>query len=256
MEGWCSGWSGRELFSKSVRGEKKFLSTTMSRSVRNPPPVAFKLIPFVDIKRVISFPKRKKLPKTVTIAHRRLPVSVPVLDTLFKWMAERDQIRKRRLAGQPAPWSDDPVFIEHKFCHVFRIYDRGTQFLLRNVINKGSQGHQELCFRVILFKLFNRISTWNLLEKALAPLSWASFDLEAYEDVLAEASQSSSLYTGAYQIPAPNLGDNLGFKNHLLLLQLMMEEDLPGQLLRRKHMRDAHELIQLYPGMGPFLSYQ
>ena len=191
----------------------------------------------------------------MTIATRELTVS-PVLDTFFKWMAERDRIRKKRLAGEPPPWTQDQVLNEHKFCNVFRIYDRGTQYILKKVINTGSQDHQEVCFRVMLFKLFNRISTWESLDEALGPLTFASFDLKAYEDVLEEAYKSSPLYTSSYQIPPPQLGESICFKNHLRLLKLMMDEDLPGQLLLRDHMRDAFEIIHLYPSMGPFLSYQ
>ncbi|KAF8587500.1 hypothetical protein K439DRAFT_1338046, partial [Ramaria rubella] len=179
-----------------------------------------------------------------------------VLDMFFKWMAERDRIRRKRLAGHPPPWSQDVVFNEHKFCNVYRAYDRGTQYILREVINKGSQDHQEICFRVILFKLFNRITTWEALDAHLGPLTWARFNIKAYVRVLATARESCALYTSAYQIPPPKLGEKESFKNSLRLLELMMKDDVPGQLLQRQHMRDAHQLIETYPGMGPFLSFQ
>ena len=193
---------------------------------------------------------------SVVIAQQTLPVS-PVIDTFFKWMAERDRIRRKRLVGDPPPWTQDQILRDHEFWNVFRIYDDRTQYVLRNVINTGSQDHQEVCFRVILFKLFNRISTWELLNKELGPLSFASFDLKAYQDVLAEAhNKSLPLYGAAHQNPPPRFGETLSFKNSLLLLQLMMDEDLPGQLLHRKHLRDAFEIIHLYPSMGNFLGFQ
>ncbi|KDQ63453.1 hypothetical protein JAAARDRAFT_202897 [Jaapia argillacea MUCL 33604] len=195
-------------------------------------------------------------PKTVTIAGRKLPVS-PVLDTLFLWIAERHRILLRRVAGDPAPWTEDPIFAAHRFTNVFRVFDRTTQFILHNVINKGRSDLVESCFRVILFRFFNRIDTWELLTSSLGELTWAKFDLEEYESVLGEAVESrTALYGSAYILPAPTLGAERNFQNHLRLLSVMMEQGLPAQLKKVQHLRDAYELIRVYPSMGDFTAFQ
>jgi hypothetical protein len=200
--------------------------------------------------------KKQSRPRTVTIAHRSVSVT-ELIDGFYEWMAERDRIRRKRQAGEPRPWSEDKVFNEQPSCNVFRIYDRGSQFMLNEVINKGDQDHTEVCFRVILYKLFNRPDTWTILEEGLDTISWASFDVEEYERVLGDALKGeSSIYCNGYYIPAPKFGWDANYKNHLRLLKLMMEQDLPGELLKRRHMREAFELVSIYPSLGPFLAFQ
>jgi len=114
----------------------------------------------------------------VDIAGRKLKLS-PVVDTLFRWMTERHAIHQRRLAGQPWPWTDDPILRQHTFTNVFRIYDRVTQYIISNVIGKGDRDLHETCFRVILFRCFNRISTWELLVAHFGELTWRDFTLPA-----------------------------------------------------------------------------
>ncbi len=198
----------------------------------------------------------------VDIAGRKLKLS-PVIDTLFLWMTERHAIHQRRLAGQPWPWTDDPIFRQHAFTNVFRVYDRVTQYIISNVIGKGDQDLHEACFRVILFRCFNRISTWELLLNHFGELTWRDFDLAAYEAVLYEEyRQNNKLYGASYILPAPELGGtSLGgtkanYANHLRLLKVMMESDLPSQLRQLSELSDAWERISLYPSMGEFLSFQ
>jgi hypothetical protein len=180
-------------------------------------------------------------------------------------MTERHAIHQRRLAGQPWPWTDDPILRQHNFTNVFRIYDRVTQYVICNVIGKGDQDFHETCFRVILFRCFNRTSTWELLLAHFGELTWREFNLAVYENVLYEEyRQNNKLYGSSYILPAPELGgtsqDGSGGKanyaNHLRLLKVMMESDLPGQLAQLSELSDAWERISLYPSMGAFLSFQ
>ena len=200
----------------------------------------------------------------VDIAGRKLKLS-PVIDTLFLWMTERHAVHQRRLAGQPWPWTDDPILQQHSFTNVFRIYDRVTQYIICNVIGKGDQDLHETCFRVILFRCFNRISTWELLLAHFGELTWRDFNLAAYEAVLYEEyRQNNTLYGASYILPAPELGGTTldgskckaNYANHLRLLKVMMETDLPGQLAQLSELSDAWERISLYPSMGAFLSFQ
>lgn len=199
--------------------------------------------------------KSKSRPKSsISLSHRTL-TPTPVLDDFYRFLAERHRVFKRRLSGAPPPWTTDARLQGRHFCNVFRIYDHDTQLLLREVIEKGSQEHSEVCFRVILFRVFNRPDTWKALDDALGPLSWRTFDLQKYVNVLSK-QRGAPLYTGAYILPPPKLGRKRGFENSLRLVQLMMELDLPVELARCSSMREAFTLIKAFPSMGDFLSFQ
>ncbi|RPD64379.1 hypothetical protein L226DRAFT_506035 [Lentinus tigrinus ALCF2SS1-7] len=208
---------------------------------------------------VVDFsPGRKKAPppKVITIGGQKCKPT-PILDTFFVFAAKRYRVHRNRLAGKPQPWTDDPILQQYPFTNVFRVLDRVTQYILRNVIETGDGSLQEQCFRVMLFRSFNKIETWEALTEHFGELTWRDFDLNAYEEVLLERMKSGSpLYSPAYIIPSPKLGGQSNASNHLRLIQLMMEEDLPAQLQRLHHLKDAHGRISLFPGMGDFMALQ
>ncbi len=57
--------------------------------------------------------------------------------------------------------TSDSVMQQHRFCNVFRVFDRVTQYLIHNVIENGDQDPRETMFRIILFRFFNRVETWG-----------------------------------------------------------------------------------------------
>ncbi|KEP55689.1 hypothetical protein V565_001450 [Rhizoctonia solani 123E] len=197
---------------------------------------------------------------SVVIAGFRLPVS-PILDTMFYWIHERHELFLRRLEGHPPPWTEDVILRNHRFTNVSRTYDRATQFLINRVINVGDQSHQELFFRTVLFRLFNRISTYEYLERRCGPLTIANFNIPRWSAALTKLqSQGNSLYTGAYQINWPNFGAETANKpsheKHFILIKHMLDDGIPGKIRGYARLQDVFNSILAYPSCGQFISYQ
>ncbi|MCP4805150.1 MAG: ATP-binding protein [Proteobacteria bacterium] len=55
------------------------------------------------------------------------------LGGFFDFCRERESIRIRRERGEPAPWSEDPIFQNGRFLNVFREDDRGSKAIARFV---------------------------------------------------------------------------------------------------------------------------
>lgn len=112
-------------------------------------------------------------------------------------------------------------------------------------------------FRVLLFKMFNKISTWNLLEDHLGQLRVDTFDLSAFGKVLDEAfAAGQRLYSAAYVIPPPQLGGVRKHTNHLRLLAYMLDDGVVDQLAMAPTMQRAFEVLRGYPAIGDFLAFQ
>ena len=79
-----------------------------------------------------------------------------------------------RLRGCPPPWSEDEIITKHKFTNAYRASDRVSQYLIRRVIYRDDLpgDRREVFFRIILFKLFNKIETWELLEEQVGAITW------------------------------------------------------------------------------------
>lgn len=183
-----------------------------------------------------------------------------VYDTYWRFAAERQRIFFKRLEQRPAPWTDDPVLRVHKFTNAYRASDRVSQYLIRRVIYRDDlpADPQEVVFRVLLFKLFNRIDTWELFERNLGPVTYSTFSFKAYDKVLSKAmKQGERIYSAAYIMPsAGTLGHDRKHRNHLTLIERMMSAELPTRLAEAKSMQHAFELIRDYPSIGDFLAYQ
>jgi alpha-glutamyl/putrescinyl thymine pyrophosphorylase clade 1 len=193
---------------------------------------------------------------SIMVAGRRLRPT-EVFDTYWRFAAERQQVYEARLRGDAPPWTTDPIMASHRFTNCYRAADRVSQYLIREVIYRGSQDADEVLYRILLFKFFNRISTWTLLQSALGELSWATFRLDRYDKVLTESiSHGERIYSAAYIVPPPSLGARSKHTNHLLLLQQMMHSGLHTRLQASASMAEAFRVLRGYPGMGGFLAFQ
>jgi len=186
-----------------------------------------------------------------------------VYETYWRFAAERQAIFFRRLAGLPGPWTSDPILARYKFTNVYRASDRVSQYLIRNVIYRGKQEPAEIFFRTILFKLFNRIDTWERLEAAFGEVTYSGYKYERYDRVLTGAmDKGERIYSAAYIMPAgPGRAMNPHAESrkhrfHLRLVDQMMRDDLPHRLTDLRTMQEVFEHLRSYPSIGGFLAYQ
>jgi hypothetical protein len=190
------------------------------------------------------------------VAGRRLRPT-QVFDTYWRFAAARQQVYEARLRGDPGPWTADPILATYRFTNCYRAADRVSQYLIKEVIYRGSQDADEVLFRILLFRFFNRISTWELLLSAFGELSWATFRLDRYDDVLIKAfCGAERIYSAAYVIPSPRLGGLRKHTNHLLLLEHMLRGGLHHRLVASASMAEAFDLLRGYSGIGDFLALQ
>lgn len=179
-------------------------------------------------------------------------------DTYWRFAAERQEIFFRRIKGR-YPLTADPILAKYKFTNAYRASDRVSQYLIRNVIYQHHQSPEEVFFRVILFKLFNRIETWELLQDQLGSIDYATYAFERYANVLDETIRAKGrIYSAAYIMPSGSgdFEDCRKHRSHLKLLERMMADRLPLRIAECRSMKQAFELIRSYPMIGDFLAYQ
>ncbi|WP_396230199.1 nucleotide kinase domain-containing protein, partial [Frankia sp. CpI1-P] len=125
-----------------------------------------------------------------------------MFDSYWRFAAARQAVYEARLTGAGPPWTTDPVIAAHRFTNCYRAADRVSQFLIKNVAYTGSAEPDETVFRVLLFKLFNRIETWERLREEFGDLTWVDFDIDRYESALSSvAAAGKRLYSAAYVMP-------------------------------------------------------
>lgn len=191
----------------------------------------------------------------VIIGKRRAKVT-EAFSSYWRFAAERQRVYHARIFGLPGPWTDDPVISRFRFTNAYRAADRVSQELIR-VAYAGPQTESDILLRVLLFRIFNKPSTWHVLEDTFGEVSLESFDVDAYGAVLDRMmSRGERVYSAAYIMPPPAFGALRKHRNHLLLIDHMMKSGLAAKISEAPSMRTVFELISSFPSLGPFLAYQ
>lgn len=190
-----------------------------------------------------------------------MKVRPDVFDAYWKFAAERQRIYYRRLANWGAPWTRDPVLQQYKFCNAYRASDRASQYLIRHVLyDRGSYGRPavDVFFRVVLFRLFNRVGTWEHLWSKFGEPSVESFDVRTYGAALSERIDAGeSVFGGAFILCANKaFGFDRKHDNYLALIQHMLEDRAPDRAAARGSFQGVYDLLYSYPLIGEFMAYQ
>jgi hypothetical protein len=184
-----------------------------------------------------------------------------VYELYWRFASRRQAAFERRLAGKNAPWSDDPILQEFKFCNVYRAADRVSQYMIREVCYAEEAGSPaDRAFQIVAFRTFSKISTWNKLIALLGrppqvrDLADGSF-VAALDRIKRE---DGGLYTGAFILCATKaFGHDEKHHNHAALFEKMFVQDaIADRLIGANSFEGIVRTLESYPLMGPFMAYQ
>jgi hypothetical protein len=184
-----------------------------------------------------------------------------VYELYWRFASRRQAAFESRLAGKNAPWSDDPILQEFKFCNVYRAADRVSQYMIREVCYAGEAGSPaDRVFQIVAFRTFSKINTWNRLIALLGgpprirDLADGSF-VAALNRIKRE---DGGLYTGAFILCATKaFGHDEKHHNHAALFEKMFVRDaVADRLIGVNSFEGIVRTLESYPLMGPFMAYQ
>lgn len=204
------------------------------------------------------------------------------IEDFWKFINDRHAIYLKRKAGEPKPWSDDPIFQEWKFTNVFRELDRGTialrrmlktlyeeytankQYLLEG--NKNTNDKREIQSRgiylqgmeknyirnqfitCILYRMFN----WHGNAKFGPidnPTAWYKY-LRNKED------NGDQIFGGAYILPSVK-GEEKLVTFERVCREIVSDADLLIKYIRGNNkLEDTWVGLQEYDCIGPFIAYE
>jgi len=181
-----------------------------------------------------------------------------VYQTYWRFAAERQAIFFRKIEKAPFPWTTDPILKRYKFTNAYRASDRVSQYLIKNVIYRKPNSIREVFFRILLFKLFNKIETWRLLEHRIGQITYEEYSFERYDQILNGALRKGCIFSGAYIMPSGTgtFGHRRKHRNILRLIEKMMNEEVPLKVAEARSMQQVFEILLSYPMIGDFLAYQ
>jgi len=180
------------------------------------------------------------------------------------FISERQNIFWNRLEGK-SELTEDPIFQEYKFTNVYRVLDRSSQFLIKEVIGDENFKKRDLAWRIFLYKHFNLPTTWEFLESKLGTITTAT-SIEKINSVLTEMMKTGQpIYSNAYMVTAFTGGSKYGALNHspkheVYLYKILSGELLEGglldEILESKSFEELYQNIHKLTNYGDFVSYQ
>ncbi|MCC9018904.1 nucleotide kinase domain-containing protein [Flavobacterium lipolyticum] len=195
------------------------------------------------------------------LVKKNKPKKSIVLDTYWKFACERQDIFFNKVVRNNEILTTDEILKKHKFTNAYRASDRVSQYLIKNVIYSNNDFDEEdILFRTLLFKIFNKIETWELLESEFGTLQIYNFDFVKFNRILQEAMNSNeSIYSGAYIMASGKsiFGFNRKHENHLKLLkEKLLKEKLIDKIKSCISLEQLYKVLLELPTIGSFLAYQ
>ena len=125
------------------------------------------------------------------------------------------------------------------------------------MIYGGSQAAEDVVFRTLLFRFFNKPETWLALEHGRGELTAADFDPAAYAEILdRQMAAGRTIYSAAYIVPPPPFGHARKHRNHLALIEHMMSNNVASLVTDAISLEQIFRTFASFPSLGPFLAYQ
>ena len=110
-------------------------------------------------------------PPPIVLRHLAPAKVSEVYESYWRFAAERQASFSGERAARRGPWTRDAVLATYKFTNAYRASDRVSQYLIRHVIYRADLPNtpREVFFRILLFKLFNKIATWETVGAIARP---------------------------------------------------------------------------------------
>jgi hypothetical protein len=174
----------------------------------------------------------------------------PQFDAFMRFVIERHRIYERRAAGQPAPWTKDPILRAYRFCNVYRELDRVTLWIANHWRGPYAQ-YEHLWFAMVIARLVNRPETLALLA---CPGRWNKKQFLSIMHARQEAGEKT--FGSAYIVSTGGKAMN---KAEYLAQYVLDPLWKAREIIRPRRLDSLHQFfsrLTAYDGLGSFMAAQ
>ena len=167
------------------------------------------------------------------------------------WITEHDRIRLAKEAGRPKPWTQNEHLQNNRWCNVYRMHDRVSQYLLNTwYADDLLASPAQIAVNAAMARLIN----WpDSLEELRAAEQNQNFNPAIAHDVLsARANRGDKVFTGAYKVSGIRGED----KVTTVIGQCDRVFHGYARLIDPTSMERTHLRLQAIPAIGPFMAGQ
>ena len=175
---------------------------------------------------------------------------------LWRLARRRQNVYMRRLADEPPPWTDDPIIAAHRFTNAYRAADRVSQAAIRVIRESAGETERTILLRILLFKFFNRIETWEALTAGGELPRWNADSLkETRRRLDAMKARGRTMYSAAYVMPAGADGQ-AKYAWNIELIQRIVAAGTAERAADSPDLGRTFRELRRWPSIGDFLAMQ
>lgn len=184
-----------------------------------------------------------------------------VFSYYFYFIQERMNMFWRRCESKRI-LTNDPILREYKFTNVYRACDRVSQYLLRHVIynNVEMYSPEDMLLRILVFKIFNKIETWEYLKQVYGEITIHHLDVKKISFFLSERQRYAPIFNNAYMMTGSHKRYDYLSTKHEKWLTMVKDEFLGAgvvtKILKAKSLEEVYTLLRGCSFLGGFLAYQ
>ena len=187
-----------------------------------------------------------------------------ILQYYFYFMQERMNIFWRKCDSRnKCAYTDDNILKTYKFTNVYRACDRVSQYLIKEVIYKNIDKYkpEDVLLRILIFKIFNKIETWEFLCNELeSNITLDNFNAHKISALLSARQQSGPIFNNAYMMTGSHHKyDYLPTKHEKWLTMVEKEfvsKNLFTKILNAVSLEEVYHILNQCSFIGSFLAYQ
>lgn len=212
------------------------------------------------------------------VNQQKIREAKPKLNTVaikhfYDFVTERYRIHIRKdFLKQKAPWTNNPILLQYKFCNIRREHDRQSQYLIKNISTNPCLSLEDKIVNSFYFRAWNNWDTMKDLggpwpAKCLYSSQMKEQVRSIYQQLAAEDPDrkwwSSAYNQGgtkqAWRYPDPNEKINKEDDIPLRVFHIgpwLKEHNTIEKLLSANDQKAAFEAIKEIQGFADFLAYQ
>lgn len=171
------------------------------------------------------------------------------LKPFFAYARERYSIFLRRKTA-PAPWTQDPILQQYRFCNVFREDDTTTIWIKKN-IRDPLKGDPRAVIALCTCRFFNRVSTLEAIAHILLDKGWDVTRCRAQV-----AKLTPPIVTSAYMLKTP--AGMTKFEGIAQILEPIRAsyKELWCKMGQSNSLRESWNMLRQYDYVGNFMAYE
>lgn len=200
-------------------------------------------------------------------------LNVVAVKHLYDFVTERYKIHIRKdFLKQKAPWTNNPILSQYKFCNIRREHDRQSQYLIKNISTNPCLSIEDKIVNSFYFRAWNNWDTMKDLGGPWPAKSLYSSQMKEqvrpiYQQLASEDPDrkwwSSAYNQGgtkqAWRYPDPNEKINKEDDIPLRVFHIgpwLKEHNTVEKLLSASDQKAAFEAVKEIQGFADFLAYQ